>query len=138
MATPSSAPISGSVGKSSFGIVCIRPSKRSAATLTAPLFSSSIRMSVSGSSFTISNSFFAGSVSEPAFAIDALHSARRPTSRSVAARRTVSPFASNSTFARIGIVFLRSTMPWNSCSSLSRSNLRTTSSMVSCPRSSGR
>jgi len=92
-----------------------------------------MRMSVSGSSFTISNSFFAGSVSAPAFAIDALHSARRPTSRSVAARRTVSPFASNSTLARIGIVFLRSTMPWNSCSSLSRSNFADDSSMVSCP-----
>ena len=43
-----------------------------------------MRMSVSGSSLTISNSFFAGSVSAPAFAIDALHSLRRPTSRSVA------------------------------------------------------
>ena len=34
-----------------------------------------------------------------------------------------------STLARMGIVFLRSTMPWNSCSSRSRSVLRTTSSM---------
>ena len=64
---------SGSVGKSSFGSVCIRDSKRSAATFTVPFFSSSMRMSVSGSSFTISKNFFAGSVSAPGFAIDAGH-----------------------------------------------------------------
>ena len=57
---------SGSVGKSSRGSVCIRESNRSAATLT-PFLSSSIRTSVSGSALMISNSFFAGSVSDPPF-----------------------------------------------------------------------
>ena len=46
-------PASGSVGKSSRGSVCIRESKRSAAIFTPPL-SSAMRMSVSGSDFTIS------------------------------------------------------------------------------------
>ena len=133
ISAPSPLARSGRVGKSSFGSVCIRDSKRSAATFTAPFFSSSMRMSVSGSSFTISKNFFAGSVSAPGFAIDAGQVPRRPTSRSVAARRIWSPFASSSTLARIGIVFLRSTMPWNSASSLRRSVFRTTSSMVFRP-----
>ena len=42
--------------------------------------------------------------------------------------------ASISTLARIGIVFLRSTMPWNNCSSRNRSALRTTSSISAEPR----
>ena len=72
------APVpSGSVGKSSRGSVCIRESKRSAATLT-PLLSSSIRTSVSGSALMISYSFFAGSVSEPLFATDACAPAAQP------------------------------------------------------------
>ena len=49
----SAPPDSGSVGKSSRGSVCIRESKRSAATFTPPL-SSAMRMSVSGSDLTIS------------------------------------------------------------------------------------
>jgi hypothetical protein len=44
---------SGSVGKSSRGSVCMRESKRSAATFTPPL-SSAMRMSVSGSALMIS------------------------------------------------------------------------------------
>ena len=62
-------------------------------------------------------------------ATDAAHRLRSPTSRSVASIWTWSAVASISTFARIGIVFFRSTIPWNNCSSLSRSFLRTTSSM---------
>ena len=119
---------SGSVGKSSRGSVCMRESNRSAATFTPPL-SSSIRTSVSGSALTISYSFFAGSVSDPLFETVAGHLLRSPTSRSVASIFTSVPLASSSTFARIGIVFLRSTMPWKSCSSRSRSVLRTTSSI---------
>ena len=65
---------SGSVGKSSRGSVCIRESNRSAATLT-PFLSSSIRTSVSGSALTISYSFFAGSVSDPPLATDAVTAA---------------------------------------------------------------
>ena len=45
--------VSGRVGKSSRGSVCIRESNRSAATLT-PLLSSAMRMSVSGRDLTIS------------------------------------------------------------------------------------
>ncbi len=119
---------SGRVGKSSRGSVCIRESKRSAATLT-PFLSSSIRTSVSGSALMISNSFFAGSVNDPPLATDAVHLLRSPTSRSVASSFTSSPAASMSTFARIGIVFFRSTMPWKSCNSRKRSVFRTTSSM---------
>ena len=104
------APLSGSVGKSSRGSVCIRESNRSAATLTPPL-SSAIRMSVSGSDLTISKNFFAGSVNEPLLATDAAHLLRNPTSRSVARNLTSSPFASISTLARMGIVFFRSTIP---------------------------
>ncbi len=78
---------SGSVGKSSRGNVCIRESKRSAATFTPPL-SSAMRMSVSGSDLTISKNFFAGSVSDPPLATDAAHLLRSPTSRSVAKKLT--------------------------------------------------
>ena len=49
-----------------------------------------------------------------------------------------SPSASISTLARIGIVFLRSTIPWKSCSSRRRSFLRTTSSMAVLTSSEGR
>ena len=101
---------SGSVGKSSRGSVCMRESNRSAATFTPPL-SSSIRTSVSGSALMISYSFFAGRVSEPPFDTAAVHLLRSPTSRSVASSFTSSPFASMRTFARIGMVFFRSTMP---------------------------
>ena len=80
------------------------------ATLTPPL-SSSIRTSVSGSALMISYSFFAGSVREPLFDTVAVHLLRSPTSRSVASIFTSVPLASSSTLARIGIVFLRSTMP---------------------------
>ena len=45
------------------------------------------------------------------FETDAAHLLRRATSRSVARKRTSSPLASISTLARIGIVFLRSTIP---------------------------
>ena len=124
------APASGSVGKSSRGSVCIRDSNRSAATLT-PLLSSEIRMSVSGRDLTISYSFFAGSVSDPP-----LSDRRSALAAQVPPRGrwqetcTSSPLASISTLARIGIVFLRSTMPWKSCSSRRRSFLRTTSSIT--------
>ena len=59
----------------------------------------------------ISYSFFAGSVSDPPLATAASQRLRSATSRSVASMRTSLPFASISTLARIGIVFLRSTMP---------------------------
>ena len=91
-------------------------SNRSAATFTAPFLSSSMRMSVSGSSFTISKSFFAGSVSAPALAIDAVHSRAQAHLEVRGGQAHWSrPWPRCSTFARIGIVFLRSTMPWNSC-----------------------
>ena len=71
-----------------------------------------MRMSVSGSALTISNSFFAGSVSVPGLArLCATHVLRRPTSRSVAISSTWLPSARSSTLASTGIVFLRSTMP---------------------------
>ena len=120
---------SGTAGKSSRGSVCMRESKRSAATFT-PFLSSAMRTSVSGSAFTISYSFFAGSVSVPAFSTAASQRLRSATSRSVASMRISLPFASISTFARIGIVFFRSTMPWKSCSSRSRSFFLTTSSIA--------
>jgi len=101
---------SGTAGKSSFGSVCIRDSNRSAATFT-PFLSSVMRTSVSGSALTISKSFFAGSVSVPPFSTVASQRLRKPTSRSVASIRISLSFASISTFARIGIVFFRSTMP---------------------------
>ena len=119
----------GSVGKSSAGIACILESKRSAATRT-PDLSCSIRISVSGSMRMISKSFLAGSVSFPPLATDAGHWLRSATWRSVARNRSWSPSASMRTLASTGIVLFRSTIPWKSCSSRSRSLLRTTSSMA--------
>ena len=126
-------PASGSVGKSSRGSVCIRESNRSAATLT-PFLSSWMRTSVSGRALTISKSFLAGSVNDPGFSILAAQRLLSPTSRSVAARRISEPLASIRTLARMGIVFLRSTMPWKNCSSRSRSALLTESSMRVLPQ----
>src|SRR5688572_21847559 len=120
----------GGVGNSLAGSVCSFDSKRSAATVTLfPPLSASMRMSVSGRAFTISKSFFAGSVSVPGFETVASQRLRNATSRSVASRDTAPLLASISTFARIGMVFLRSTMPWRRDNSLSRSFLRTTNSM---------
>ena len=108
----------------------MRESNFSAATRTAPFGPSLIRTSTSGRARTISYSFFAGTVSAPSRATAAAQRLRNPTSRSVASSRTPSlPSVSMSTFARIGMVFLRSTIPWNSCSSCSRSDLRTVISM---------
>ncbi len=53
----------------------------------------------------------AGSVIVPLFSTMASHRLRRPTSRSVASMRISLSLASISTFARMGIVFLRSTIP---------------------------
>src|SRR5688572_3425896 len=120
----------GGVGNSLAGSVCSLDSNRSAATVTLlPPLSASMRMSVSGKALTISKSFFAGSVSVPGFETVASQRLRNATSRSVASRDTAPLLASISTFARIGMVFLRSTMPWRRDNSLSRSFLRTTNSM---------
>ena len=128
--TSAAPPLSGSVGKSSRGSVCIRESKRSAATFT-PLLSSAMRMSVSGKRLDDLVELLRRQRQRPGF---------RDRRRALAAQRrlrdrsreicTSSPLASISTLARIGIVFLRSTMPWKSCSSRRRSFLRTTSSMA--------
>ena len=56
---------------------------------------------------------------------------RSETSRSVAEMRSSPPFASASTLDRIGIEFFRSTIPWTSESSFTRSALRTRISMAS-------
>ena len=128
-------PGSGTVGKSSRGNVCIRESNCAAATSTAPFAPSWMRISVSGRARTISKSFFAGIVTEPGSLISAAHWLRRPTSRSVASICSPpSPFASRRTFPRIGMVFFRSTIPWKSCNSRSRSLCRTLSSMGRKPR----
>src|SRR5688572_30787794 len=120
----------GGVGNSLAGSVCSFDSKRSAATVTLfPPLSASMRMSVSGRAFTISKSFFAGSVSVPDLETVASHRLRNATSRSVARRDMAPLLASMSTFARIGMVFFRSTMPCRRDNSLSRSFLRTTNSM---------
>ncbi len=82
-------PSCGGVGNSLAGSVCIFDSNRSAATVTLlPPLSSSMRISVSGSALTISNSFFAGSVSVPGFDTVASQRLRSATSRSVASSDT--------------------------------------------------
>src|SRR5687768_5335773 len=91
-----------------------------------------IRTSLSGSERTISYSFLAPSVMEPSVFTSAAQPQRRETSRSVAAILTSPPRASASTLDRIGIEFFRSTIPWTSCSSFTRSLLRTVISMDAC------
>ena len=106
-------PASGIDGKSSRGSVCMRELKFPAVTFTAPASGWEMRISASGNARTISKSFRAGRVSDPPFTTVAPHRLRRLTSRSVATRRIseAPSSASISTWPRMGIVVLRSTMP---------------------------
>src|SRR5688500_5471479 len=69
---------------------------------------------------------------EPSVFTSAAHPQRSETSRSVAAILTSPPRASARTLDRIGIEFFRSTIPWTSESSFTRSLLRTVISMDAC------
>ena len=92
----------------------MRNSTRSQRMRTQASLSSFRRTSFSGSERTISYSFLAASVTEPSSATSAAQPQRSETSRSVAAMWISPARASHSTFCRIGIELLRSTIPWTS------------------------
>ena len=131
ISTPLPAGASGWVGKSSLGSPAILKRLRSHSISVQASGRTLRRRSLSGRDRAISWSFFAPRVIAPSWTTWAGHPQRSETSRSVAEILSSLPFASHLTFERIGMEFLRSTMPWTSWSSRTRSFLRTVISMFS-------
>ena len=102
---------SGNTGKSSCGNPAIR--NRLAPQVTDTQFPSPRLnlISLSGRARTISYSLFAGRLSVPGTVVFDAQADFKPISKSVAVIPSSSPSVRNRTFARIGIVVLRSTTP---------------------------
>src|SRR5262249_22953606 len=102
---------SGRAGKSSCGSPAIRKRLLPHVIVTQLPSPRLNLISLSGNARTISYNRFAGNVIVPGTVVFAGHTDLSPISRSVAAMRTSPASVWTNTFARIGIVVLRSTTP---------------------------